>query len=393
MRIAFVAVALALVACSPSRTGGAPPSASPSESPSSVISTSSPLTIASGAPVPKLRLAPVASLTQPIALVERAGVLYVAQKGGRIRAIRDGKVQPGSVLDLTASVSDGSEQGLLGLAFHPDGESLVVNYTDRAGDTRIVEYPFANGRALAGRARNVLRVQQPFANHNGGHIAFGPDDFLYIFLGDGGSGGDPQNNGQRLNTLLGKVLRIDVRPAGSRPYVVSGSNPFVGRAGARPEIWAYGLRNPWRASFDRETGDLWIADVGQGAIEEIDFQPASSKGGENYGWRALEGKSSFAGRAPKGHVPPVYQYGHRGSVCAVVGGVVYRGSAIPALRGRYLFADHCDARVRALRMKGASYVADELLTVDGSPTAFGEDANGEVYVLTLQGSVARLVRA
>ena len=208
------------------------------------------------------------------------------------------------MLDLTGSVSTGGEQGLLGLAFSPDGGRLYVNYTDPAGDTRIVEYAFADGRADPGSARELLIVDQPFANHNGGNLVFGPDGMLWIGLGDGGGGNDPQGNAQSLGTLLGKMLRIDPRPSGGRPYTVPPDNPFVGTDGARGEIWAFGLRNPWRYSFDKATGDLWIGDVGQNAREEVDFTPAGSPGGLNYGWPGLEGNRSNSGSAPSGAVAP-----------------------------------------------------------------------------------------
>ena len=211
----------------------------------------------------------------------------------------------------------------------------------------------AGDRADPSSARTVLFVRQPFANHNGGDLLFGPDGDLYVGLGDGGSEGDPQGNGQSLSTLLGKMVRIRPTPNGPAPYEVPAGNPFVGASGARPEIWAFGLRNPWRFSFDRQTGDLWIGDVGQDQWEEIDRQPAGSSGGQNYGWNLTEGDHPYNGASPPPNwVRPVYEYSHDTGGCAVVGGYVYRGAAIPALRGAYLFSDNCDGRIMGLRIRG-----------------------------------------
>jgi glucose/arabinose dehydrogenase len=309
-------------------------------------------------------------------------------------AIRHGSVDSLPALDLRGEVSQGSEQGLLGLAFSPDGGFLYVNYTDPNGDTNVDEFAFRAGRAVLDTRRRVLFVDQPFPNHNGGNLAFGPDGYLYIGLGDGGSGGDPYGNGQSLKTLLGKMLRIEPRPSGSKPYGIPPDNPFVGRRGARPEIWALGLRNPWRYAFDRDTGDLWIGDVGQDTVEEVDRQPAGSKEGLNYGWNRLEGTHPYEGSPPRRAVSPVYEYPHEGGVCAVTGGYVYRGQAIPALVGAYLFADTCAGWIRAFRLVDgkAGDVADLGLSA-GSPVSFGEGPNGELYVLSLGGPVYRIAPA
>jgi glucose/arabinose dehydrogenase len=296
------------------------------------------------------------------------------------------------VLDLSGEVSRGGEQGLLGVAFSPDGNLLYVNFTDASGNTNVVEFAMRGGRAVPSSRRLVLFVHQPFANHNGGDLAFGPDGYLYIGLGDGGSEGDPLDNGQRLDTLLGKMLRIDPHPSGRQAYTVPSSNPFVGRAGVRPEIWAYGLRNPWRYSFDRQTGDLWIGDVGQNTWEEIDVQPAGSKGGQNYGWNRMEGNHSFRGSAPSNAVGPVLEYNHSGGGCAVVGDYVYRGSAIPALRGAYLFGDDCLAPIVAVVRAGGRIVQRRTLPIAvSSLSSFGEDRNGELYALSLGGAVYKIV--
>jgi glucose/arabinose dehydrogenase len=326
----------------------------------------------------------------------RAGddALYVAEKTGRVIAVRGGAVDPDPVLDIHGGISLGGEQGLLGLAFSPDGRFLYVNYTDPNGDTNVDEYEFRDGRAVTGSRRRVLFVDQPFPNHNGGNLAFGPDGYLYIGLGDGGSGGDPYGNGQNLGTLLGKMLRIDPRPAAGKPYGIPPDNPFVHRSGARPEIWAYGLRNPWRYSFDRDTGDLWMGDVGQDSVEEIDVQPGGSAGGQNYGWNRLEGTHGYSGSAPANAVPPVYEFLHEDGVCAVTGGFAYRGRAIPALRGGYLFADSCAGWVHAFRLvNGKARDVTDLGLSMSSPVSFGEGPDGELYVLTLSGPVYRIAPA
>jgi glucose/arabinose dehydrogenase len=337
----------------------------------------------------------IATVEQPLAIAIRTGdpSLYVAEKTGRVVAIRSGHVVARPVLDLSDRVSLGGEQGLLGLAFSPNGRSLYVNYTDVNGDTRIVGYAMHGGHAVPNTRRQLLFVDQPYDNHNGGDLVFGPDGDLYIGLGDGGSGGDPQGNGQSLGTLLGKMLRIEPTPLGPRPYRVPADNPFVGDAGARPEIWAYGLRNPWRYSFDPATGDLWIADVGQSAWEEVDRVPAGSNGGENFGWNLLEGTHRYAGAAPAGAVPPVYEYPHTGGACVVIGGDVYRGSAIPALVGDYVFADFCLGTLQALRVQPDGSVEHfDLGATLPDVSSFGTDANAELYVTSLDGGVYRITR-
>lgn len=346
---------------------------------------------------PRLKAVKVGQFAAPTAFAVRTGdtVIYVAEKGGLVKALRGQTVGEMPVLNLSGQVSTGSEQGLLGLVFSPDGEKLYVDYTDPDGDTRVAEYAFSAGQADASTRRELLRVNQPYANHNGGHLAFGPDGFLYIGLGDGGSAGDPQGNGQRLDTLLGKLLRIDPRPDGNTPYRVPPGNPFASREGARPEIWAYGLRNPWRFSFDRETGALWIGDVGQNAIEEIDAVEASAGGGQNYGWNRLEGTRPFGGTAPSGTVAPVHEYSHDGGNCSVTGGYVYRGTRIPALRGAYVFADYCKGQLRALVAgPGGSGLRSVALgpTLD-AVASFGQDADGELFVLSLAAGLHRLEAA
>ncbi|HEU4399307.1 MAG TPA: PQQ-dependent sugar dehydrogenase [Actinomycetota bacterium] len=340
----------------------------------------------------RVRLVQVAELQQPVAMAVRPGerALYVAEQTGRVRALRGGKVDPTPVVDISDQVTAGGEQGLLGLAFAPDGRFLYLNFTDSAGDSRVVELAMRGGRADPGSLRLLLRIDDPFANHNGGQLAFGPDRRLYIAFGDGGGGGDPLGSGQSLGTLLGKILRIDPRPAGGRPYRVPSGNPFAGRDGARPEIWSYGLRNPWRFSFDPATGDMWIGDVGQNAWEEIDHEPAGS-GGRNYGWNRREGLHAFEGDRPAGAVDPVIEYGREGGACTVIGGSVYWGRRIPGLRGVYLYGDYCAGWVRAARVHGGRVAEQRDLGLSvPSLTSFGVGPDGELYAMSLSGPVYRL---
>ena len=349
------------------------------------------------------RLAPLKpTLERPLYLTAPPGDterLFVVQQTGEIRIIRDGTLLGRPFLDIGDLVSEGSEQGLLGLAFHPQFATsgrFYVNYTNTAGNTRVAEYRVKDDRpneADPGSTRHVIGYDQPFSNHNGGHLAFGPDGYLYIGSGDGGSGGDPKGHGQRLNTLLGKILRIDVdgRDAGL-PYAIPPDNPFVSRAGARGEIFAYGLRNPWRFSFDRTRGDLWIGDVGQNAVEEIDFLAAGSSGA-NFGWNPFEGSQRFSDSPVNGTAtPPVAEYSHDVG-CSVTGGYVYRGEAISELRGQYLYADFCTGalfRQPAGPTPGAARRVTELNVQLSGVTSFGEDAAGELYVTQADGTIYRL---
>ena len=335
-----------------------------------------------------VRLTQVASLNQPVAATWRANdpAMYVAEKGGRVRALRSGGAE--TVLDIANQVSTGGEQGLLGLVFSPDGTRMYINYTNTAGDTRIVEYVMAAGRADTGSRRELLAADQPYSNHNGGQLLFGPDGFLYIALGDGGSSGDPQNRAQNLGTVLGKILRIDPRPTPSGPYGIPPGNPFAGRPGAAPEIWSFGLRNPWRFTFDRATGDMWIGDVGQNAWEEVDHEPRGAAG-RNYGWDRFEGTHLREGSPPPGHVLPVHEYPLSGSACAVTGGYVYRGGAIPNMVGAYVFADFCVGKLWMLRNGQRSDLAPDTDNV----SSFAEDPAGELYVLSLSGPIFRIDRA
>jgi glucose/arabinose dehydrogenase len=350
---------------------------------------------ASASPSPRevrIHLQQVASLDEPIAMAVRRGdpALYVAQKTGEVLAIRAGRVDRTPVLDVSGNLTTGGEEGLLGIAFSPDGGTLYASFTDRDANSNLMAYPFAAGRATT-PGRLVLFVRQPGTNHNGGNVAFGPDGFLYVGFGDGGDEGDPNLVGQNLRTLLSKMLRIDPTPSGREPYRIPASNPFVGRTDARPEIWASGLRNPWRWSFDRRNGDLWIGDVGQGMWEEIDEQPAGSKGGENYGWSCFEGDHPFRACRPHGAVAPVYEYSHEDTGgCAVTGGYIYRGSAISGLEGAYLFGDYCVGRLMALVRAGGRLRVRDLHATVPQLDSFGQDASGELYALSLGGGVYRL---
>ena len=340
----------------------------------------------------RVHLETVARLDEPIALAVRPGdpSLYVAEKPGLVVSLRPGtRSAPRTVLDLTGNITTGSEQGLLGITFSPDGRWLYASFTDGNGDSNVVAYAFSGGRARR-PGRRILFVAQPFSNHNGGNIVFGPDGMLYLGLGDGGSEGDPDDRGQDLRTLLAKMLRIDPTPAGPNQYAVPASNPFVGRAGVRPEIWAYGLRNPWRFSFDRSTGDLWIGDVGQNAWEEIDEQPADSHGGQNYGWSCFEGDHRYKDCRPRVAVRPVYEYSHGSGGCAVTGGYVYRGTDIPGLRGASVFGDYCDGRLFGLVRTGDGVRVWRLGPTVSGLDSFGEDPSGELYAMSLNGSLYRL---
>jgi glucose/arabinose dehydrogenase len=342
-------------------------------------------------------------LTFPVDLASPPGNsrLFVVEKAGRIRIIENGTLLDPAFLDISAQVSSNGERGLLGLAFDPDYGTtgrFVVNYTDLAGDTHIAAFTISAGdpnQADAASEELILRVDQPFENHNGGQVAFGPDGYLYIGLGDGGGSGDPMTNGQSLTTLLGKLLRVDLN--GGSPYGIPAGNPFPAVAAARSEIWSYGLRNPWRFSFDRLTGDLYVADVGQGEREEIDVSLAADEAGRgaNYGWNIMEGDACFepaSGCDRTGLILPVLQYDH-GEGCSVTGGYAYRGSAIPALQGTYFYSDFCSGWVRSFRLSGGA-VAEERewpALQAGNVTSFGQDDAGELYILTSGGSVHRIV--
>ena len=324
---------------------------------------------------------------------------YVVEQAGRIMVVgMDGTLRAQPFLDIHQLVLAGGERGLLSVAFHPDyahNGYFFVNYTGADGAVTVARYrvsPDDPYRADPASARTILSVPHPVSNHNGGVLLFGRDGYLYIGIGDGGAGNSA--NGQRKTTLLGKILRIDVDyTAVGRQYAIPPGNPFVNQSGTRPEIWAYGLRNPWRFSFDRATGDLFIGDVGEGEIEEVDYQPATSNGGENYGWALYEGDSCYAGGdacSTSGLTRPVAVYTHLDRNCTIVGGHVYRGTRYPALRGTYLFGDYCSGKLWAFPASDAQdghATAQEVLDTDLQISSFGEDAAGELYVVSLGGSI------
>lgn len=339
-------------------------------------------------------------LEEPVLVTHAPGQpdrLYIIEKPGRIRIVDDGALLSTPFLDIESSTADRGEQGLLGLAFDPGYATnghFFVFHTDLGGDTRVLRFRADDpDEADPTSQAIVLDVEQPFSNHNGGHIAFGPDGYLYVALGDGGSGGDPLGHGQNVSTLLGAILRIDVS---TLPYTIPSDNPFAASLSAAPEIWAWGLRNPWRFSFDRETGGLWIGDVGQGEIEEISYAPPTSAGGENFGWARLEGSRCFPADPcdASGTVLPTLEYGHAQG-CSVTGGYVYRGRAIPNFQGRYFFADFCDGWIRSFHVSDMDDPTAFDHTVDfgtvPSIASFGEDAAGELYVVSTSGTVYRVI--
>ncbi len=352
-------------------------------------------------PIPdSLAVEVVASgLSNPLYLASPPGDarLFVVEQPGRIRIIQNGSLLTTSFLDITGRVLDGGERGLLSVAFHPSYASnrfLYVNYTDNQGDTRVERYTATSDPNVAdpNSALLIIGIAQPFPNHNGGLVMFGPDGMLYIGMGDGGSGGDPQGHGQDRGTLLGDLLRIDVNQGS--PYAVPADNPFVNQAGMRGEIWGYGLRNPWRFSFDREGGTLYIADVGQGRWEEVNAVPATAAG-LNYGWNILEGSECFGvstcNRA--GLTLPVLEYSLSGIPCAVTGGFVYRGQRIAGLQGHYFYSDFCAGWLRSFHLvDGRAEEQREWEVGDlGQVMSFGEDAARELYILSANGRVYRLI--
>jgi glucose/arabinose dehydrogenase len=345
-----------------------------------------------------LRLRPVAGGFQAPLFVTHAGDgsdrLYVVEQGGVIRTMANGRVDATPFLDISDLTEPGGEQGLLGLAFHPgfeDNRRFFVDYTDNEGDTVVAEYRAGQDGADPSSARVLMRIEQPYPNHNGGALEFGPDGYLYIATGDGGSAGDPEDRAQNRDALLGKLLRIDVD--GRSPYEIPGDNPFVD-GGGRPEIWAYGLRNPWRFSFDRVTGTLWIGDVGQSAREEIN-RVRSRAAGLDYGWNEMEGTACFEPPTDcdeQGSIAPITEYTHEDGSCSITGGHVYRGRRFPGLRGGYFFSDFCSGKVWAIEADGpARQRPVELLDSGRTVSSFGVDASGELYLTDLAAGEVLLV--
>lgn len=380
---------------------------------------------------PAISLQQVASnLTHPVQLThagDASGRAFIVEQVGRIRIFQGGNVAGAPFLDISARVLYQGEQGLLSMAFPPDYPSkgyFYVYYTNHNGDNQVSRFHIVPGEPAMADPNSeelILAIPHPNqSNHNGGQLAFGPDDYLYIGTGDGGGAGDPYGNAQNFNSLLGKMLRIDVEPHPTIPavggervflpiiargvpntgYRIPPTNPFVGISNHRSEIWALGLRNPWRYSFDRATGDLYIADVGQSKQEEVDFQPAGSSGGQNYGWNVLEGSLCYnpasGCTAPSGYVAPVAEYAHgtnNSNGCSITGGFVYRGSAFPDLQGVYFYADYCKGKVWGLRKPAAAWETSLLLDTTLNPIGFGEDAAGELYLLAQDGSVHHIIES
>ncbi|HLA88641.1 MAG TPA: PQQ-dependent sugar dehydrogenase, partial [Anaerolineales bacterium] len=319
--------------------------------------------------------------------LDGSGRLFIIEKYGVIRVYENGQLLEQPFLNIDDRVNDDSnEMGLLGLAFHPDYEQngfFYVNYTGTGGNTFISRFQASGNVANAGSESILLKINQPYPNHNGGAVVFGPDGYLYLGLGDGGAGGDPHKNGQDTTSLLGKILRIDVN--GGDPYSIPSDNPFGN------EVWAYGLRNPWRISFDRATGDFWIGDVGQGDWEEIDYLPAGSPGGANFGWSIMEGNHGYDGQAQPGLLLPVAEYSHSSGGCSVTGGVVYRGS-MTEWNGIYFYGDYCSGYVWGLILSEGQWLSQILFETNLRITSFGQDESGEIFFASDAGGVYVLTK-
>jgi glucose/arabinose dehydrogenase len=354
--------------------------------------------------LPTLALgAALGGFTSPVGITHAAdgsGRIFVVEQGGRIRIVKGGVLQPTPFLDISTRISSGGERGLLGLAFAPDYARrgyFYVNYTNPAGNTVISRFRRSAANADAADSASeqiIITIAQPFANHNGGQLAFGRDGYLYVGMGDGGDAGDPGNRAQNPAELLGKILRIDVETGRPYTYTVPASNPYVVRPGFRGEIWALGVRNPWRFSFDRLTADLYIADVGQGSFEEIDFQPVPSLGGQNYGWRIMEATHCFNPNPcnQTGLTLPVIEYDHSAGNCSVTGGYVYRAATFPRMQGLYFYGDFCSGRIWGLQRQNQAWVNTLLLDTAIQISAFGEDEPGNVYVASYgTGQIFQLV--
>jgi len=394
-------MAVLLAACatpSPSPSAGTDPSLTPTDSPRPTASATVPATPEPiGGDPPPLALEEVAGgLDAPINIAGTPdGLLLVNERAGRVVAVGPATGETSVFLDLTDRVLGGGEQGLLGLALHPDWPDeprAYVHYTDLDGNTVLSEFTVSDlpspPRLDPGTERVLLRQAQPYENHNGGQLAFGPDGFLYMGLGDGGSGGDPHGNGQNRDALLGKILRIDV-DADDEPYGIPADNPFADGADGAPEVLMYGLRNPWRFSLDRETGLLWIADVGQNAYEEVNRVDPVGDAGANLGWNVMEASHCFeqAECPTDGLTLPVAEYG-RSLGCSVTGGYVYRGDAMPGLRGWYLFSDYCSGTLFGIPSDAAGVVAPRaILETGANVSTFGEDADGELYLADVEAGI------
>ena len=391
-------VASSVTAAPADTSGTAAGTQAPTTAATAAPSTAAPTTAAGPLGDPAVAFTQLGVFAQPVEVVYRPtdGLLYVVEQDGKVVIMDNG--QPGAdALDMTDLTSAGGERGLLGLAITKDGSLAYVNYTDNDGNTRIDEYAVnADGTFDKSTRREVLGFDQPYPNHNGGDVVFGPDGMLYIGTGDGGSGGDPDRRALNTSEWLGKILRIDPHPTTDAGYTVPADNPFVGVDGARPEIWSIGLRNPWRFSFDRQTGDLWIADVGQGQWEEVDAGWAADGGGRglNFGWSAFEGNHRFnADQSEDGVTPPIHEYEHVGQDCSISGSALYRGAAIPALVGWYVFSDYCSGQVRALQIADRAEVKQVGLGTVPNVVSINEGPDGELYVLSAGGGIYSVAAA
>jgi len=409
----------ALVACTYTREDDNADSAAPTDG--LVTSTTAEVVASTTEPLEadvdavSISLDPIAEVDRPTALASRAGdeALYIAQQNGEIQRIEITTTRRNDIetqtfefddtaLDISRDVLDQGEQGLLGITFSTDGNRLYAAYTGEDARQYLVEYEMGEDSAEPRSRREILVIGDPYPNHNGGQLAFGPDGYLYWGMGDGGGGGDPEQTGQDPTDLLGSILRIDTDVApevrDTATYAIPNGNPFAAGGGA-PEVWAFGLRNPWRFSFDRLTGDLWIGDVGQDAVEEIDVLPSvggtNAGRGANLGWPVMEGDRPFAGdEPPEGAVPPLFAYGRDSGACSVTGGYVYRGTRVPSLVGVYVFADYCEGQLRGIVQRDGVFVDQAALGVAvEAPTSFGEDSDGELYVLSQSGPVYRVLSA
>lgn len=388
MKLGLFVPAMFAFGCTDSQARSAPEESRPSASSGQAVATAY-----------SIALQPLEDrFRNPVYLTAPAGDprLFIVEQAGRIIVVKNGKALPRPFLDISARVKSGGERGLLSMAFHPDYRSngrFFVNFTDRDGSTRIEGFTVSSDADVAdgSSSKLVLGIEQPYSNHNGGHILFGPDGMLYIGMGDGGSGGDPQSNGQNPRAVLGKMLRLDVSRA--EPYSIPVGNPFADGSGGKPEIWAIGLRNPWRFAFDRVAGMLYIADVGQNRIEEVHVEPIS-RAGLNYGWNRMEGADCYGrtGCSTDGLRIPQLTYSHAGGACSITGGFVYRGRRVPAIAGHYFYSDYCAGWLRSFRFEGGRAVDRREWKMDniGHVVSFGEDGSGELYIVAENGSVFRL---
>ena len=388
----------ATTATPPSSGPAATSEVPPATTPATVPTTSSPASL----PAPAVALYDIGKFDQPVHVTSRPGdsTAYIVEQPGQVVAVTD--LSSDVVLDISDLTNAKGEQGLLGLAFHPTADLAYVDYTSTSGNTVVAEFAVdpMTGVFDPSSRREVLTVAQPYSNHNGGQLAFGPDQLLYIGLGDGGSGGDPGRHALDLGSRLGKILRIDPVAGGDQPFTVPADNPFVATAGADPTIWAYGLRNPWRFSFDGPTGDLWIADVGQNDWEEINRAAAAENRldagrGANFGWSAIEGFEPFnADQSGVGALDPLFVYDHRDGRCSVSGGAVARGESVPDLRGWYVFGDYCTGQIWALdpTVPPSEPRVIEIARLDGL-AAIAQGPDGDLYAVSNAGTVARLIPA